>query len=199
MFQPRQRDELQKLVQSHAHIRAVGAGHSFSALVKTDSVLINLDHFKGVVDFNEDKTQCTVLAGTRLDALGEYLAPINQALFNQGDIDQQSLAGAISTGTHGTGIDLQCLAAFVEGFELLTADGELLQCNRQQNTEIFQAGRVALGSLGILTKITLQNRPRYKLKEQIRLCPIQDVYVHIDQWKQQHRHIEFWTFIHSDQ
>ena len=199
IFQPRQRDELQKLVQSHAHIRAVGAGHSFSALVKTDSVLINLDHFKGVVDFNEDKTQCTVLAGTRLDALGEYLAPINQALFNQGDIDQQSLAGAISTGTHGTGIDLQCLAAFVEGFELLTADGELLQCDRQQNTEIFQAGRVALGSLGILTKITLQNRPRYKLKEQIRLCPIQDVFTHIDQWKQQHRHIEFWAFIHSDQ
>jgi FAD-linked oxidoreductase len=199
VFQPRQMNELQKLVKSHAHIRAVGAGHSFSALVKTDSVLINLDHFKGGVDFNEDKTQCTVLAGTRLDALGEYLAPINQALFNQGDIDQQSLAGAISTGTHGTGIDLQCLAAFVEGFELLTADGELLQCNRQQNTEIFQAGRVALGSLGILTKITLQNRPRYKLKEQIRLCPIQDVFTHIGQWQQQHRHIEFWAFIHSDQ
>ena len=125
--------------------------------------------------------------------------PINQALPNQGDIDQQSLAGAISTGTHGTGIDLPCLSAFVEGFELLIADGELLQCNREQNTEIFQAGRVALGSLGILTKMSLQNRPRYKLKEQIRLCSLKDVFAHIDQWKHQHRHIEFWAFIHSDQ
>ncbi|NNG74846.1 FAD-binding protein [Acinetobacter sp. ANC 4277] len=199
IFKPRQINELKKLLKSHAQIRAVGAGHSFSALVKTDAVLINLDRFKGVVTFDEDQTQCTVQAGTRLYDLGEYLAPINQALPNQGDIDQQSLAGAISTGTHGTGIDLPCLSAFVEGFELLTADGELLQCDRQQNTDIFQAGRVALGSLGILTKITLQNRPRYKLKEQIRLCPLQEVFANIDQWKYQHRHIEFWVFLHSDQ
>ena len=199
IFKPRQINELKKLLKSHAQIRAVGAGHSFSALVKTDAVLINLDRFKGVVAFDEDQTQCTVQAGTRLYDLGEYLAPINQALPNQGDIDQQSLAGAISTGTHGTGIDLPCLSAFVEGFELLTADGELLQCDRQQNTEIFQAGRVALGSFGILTKITLQNRSRYKLKEQIRLCPLQEVFANIDQWKHQHRHIEFWAFLHSDQ
>ena len=199
IFKPRQINELKKLLKSHAQIRAVGAGHSFSALVKTDAVLINLDRFKGVVTFDEDQTQCTVQAGTRLYDLGEYLAPINQALPNQGDIDQQSLAGAISTGTHGTGIDLPCLSAFVEGFELLTADGELLQCDRQQNTEIFQAGRVALGSFGILTKITLQNRSRYKLKEQIRLCPLQEVFANIDQWKHQHRHIEFWAFLHSDQ
>lgn len=199
IFKPRQINELKKLLKSYAHIRAVGAGHSFSALVKTDEVVINLDRFKGVVAFDEDQTQCTVQAGTRLYDLGEYLAPINQALLNQGDIDQQSLAGAISTGTHGTGIDLPCLSAFVEGFELLTADGELLQCDRQQNTDIFQAGRVALGSLGILTKITLQNRSRYKLKEQIRLCPLQEVFANIDQWKHQHRHIEFWAFLHSDQ
>lgn len=126
IFKPSQINELQSLVKSHAHIRAVGAGHSFSALVNTDTVLINLDRFKGVVAFDEDQTQCTVQAGMRLYDLGEYLAPINQALPNQGDIDQQSLAGAISTGTHGTGIDLPCLSAFVEGFELLTADGELL-------------------------------------------------------------------------
>ncbi len=94
-------------------------------------------------------------------------------MINQGDIDQQSLAGAISTGTHGTGIDLPCLSAFVQGFESLTADGELLQCDEQQSTEIFQAGRVTLGGFGILTNI--------------------------DQWKHQHRHIEFWAFLHADQ
>lgn len=199
IVQPSQISELQSLVKTHAHIRAVGAGHSFSPLAKTDEVLLNLDQFKGVVAFDQEKTQCTVYAGTRLYDFGKDLTPINQALINQGDIDQQSLAGAISTGTHGTGIDLPCISAFVEGFELLTADGELLQCHRQQNTEIFQAGRVALGSLGILTQITLQNRPRYKLKEQIRLCSLKDIFTHIDQWKHQHRHIEFWAFLHADQ
>lgn len=199
IVQPSQISELQSLVKTHAHIRAVGARHSFSPLAKTDEILLNLDQFKGVVAFDQEKTQCTVRAGTRLYDLGEYLTPINQALINQGDIDQQSLAGAISTGTHGTGIDLPCISAFVEGFELLTAAGELLQCDAQQNTEIFQAGRVALGSLGILTQITLQNRPQYKLKEQIRLCSLKNIFTHIDQWKHQHRHIEFWAFLHADQ
>ena len=192
--QPSQISALQKIVKSCEHIRVVGAGHSFSALAKTDDLLLNLDQFKGIVAFDQEKTQCTVQAGTRLYDLGKDLAPINQ-----GDIDQQSLAGAISTGTHGTGIDLPCISAFVEGFELLTADGELLQCHREQNAEIFQAGRVALGSLGILTQITLQNRPRYKLKEQIQLCSLKDIFTHIGQWKHQHRHIEFWAFLHSDQ
>ncbi|WP_425879239.1 D-arabinono-1,4-lactone oxidase [Acinetobacter sp. TWP2-2-3] len=199
IVQPSQISELQSLVKTHAHIRAVGAGHSFSPLAKTNEVLLNLDLLKGIVAFDQEKTQCTVRAGTRLYDLGKDLVPINQALINQGDIDQQSLAGAISTGTHGTGIDLPCISAFVEGFELLTADGELLQCHREQNAEIFQAGRVALGSLGILTQITLQNRPRYKLKEQIQLCSLKDIFTHIGQWKHQHRHIEFWAFLHADQ
>lgn len=199
IVQPSQISELQSLVKTHAHIRAVGAGHSFSPLAKTDEVLLNLDLLKGIVAFDQEKTQCTVRAGTRLYDLGKDLVPINQALINQGDIDQQSLAGAISTGTHGTGIDLPCISAFVEGFELLTADGELLQCHREQNAEIFQAGRVALGSLGILTQITLQNRPRYKLKEQIQLCSLKDIFTHIGQLKHQHRHIEFWAFLHADQ
>lgn len=198
IIQPQHMNELQKIVKSYDHIRVVGAGHSFSAVAKTDELLLNLDHLNGLVAYDEAQMQSTVQAGTRLYELGEVLAPINQALINQGDIDQQSLAGAIATGTHGTGVDLPCLSAFVEGFELLTADGERLQCDPRQNIDIFQAGRVALGSLGVLTKITLQNRPRYKLKEQIRLCPIQEIFANIDQWKQQHRHIEFWTFIHSD-
>lgn len=199
MVQPSQIGELQELVKSHPQIRVVGAGHSFSPLAKTDDVLLNLDQLKGIVAFDPDKTQCTMQAGTRLYDLGADLASIHQALINQGDIDQQSLAGAISTGTHGTGIDLPCLSAFVEGFELLTSNGELLQCHRQQNSEIFQAGRVALGSLGVLTKITLQNRSCYKLKEQIQLSPIKEVFAQIDQWKYQHRHIEFWAFLHADQ
>ena len=189
---------LQDIVKSSPQIRAVGAGHSFSALATTDNILVNLDHLRGVVAWDKVNTRATMQAGTRLYELGKDLTPFNQALINQGDIDQQSLAGAISTATHGTGVDLPCLAAFVQGFELLTADGELLQCNQQQNSDIFQAGRVALGSLGVLTKITLQNRSCYKLKEQIRLCRLKEVFTQLEHWKNQHRHIEFWAFIHSD-
>ena len=151
--QPKDMDQLIHLVQSHDKLRVVGAGHSFSALAKTDDVLLNLDHFTGVTEIDAEGCQSTVQGGTRLFDLGEQLAASNQALINQGDIDRQSLAGAIATGTHGTGLGLPCLSALVEGFELLTAHGELIQCDAQQNPEIFQAGRVALGSLGVLTQI----------------------------------------------
>ncbi|MEG1235826.1 MAG: D-arabinono-1,4-lactone oxidase, partial [Acinetobacter sp.] len=119
-------------------------------------------------------------------------------LMNQGDIDQQSLAGAVSTGTHGTGADLHCISAYVEDFELLTASGEILNCSRTENPEIFAAGRVSLGSLGILTKITMQNRPRFKLKEHIQLCTVADMMQFIQQWKHQHRHIECFVFSHAE-
>ena len=109
---------------------------------------------------------------------------------NQGDIDQQSLAGALSTGTHGTGASLQCLSAMLAGFELLTADGELLWCDANEHVEIFNLGRVALGSLGILTKVTMQNRPAYRLYEQQRLSPLREVLDNIMTWKDQHRPVE---------
>lgn len=95
-------NELQKIVKSSVYISVVGTGHSFSAVAKTNDVLLNLDHFNGVIAFDEDQNQSTVQAGTCLYELGEDLTPLNQALLNQGDIDQQSLAGAISTATHGT-------------------------------------------------------------------------------------------------
>ncbi|WP_180177827.1 D-arabinono-1,4-lactone oxidase [Acinetobacter sp. YH01005] len=197
--QPKNLEQLMEVVQSQPKIRMVGAGHSFSPLAKTTDTLVSLDHLKGILDIDAERCQSTVQAGTRLFDLGEKLASFDQALINQGDIDRQSLAGAIATGTHGTGLELPCLSALVKGFELLTAQGELLQCSAEQNSEIFQAGRVSLGSLGVLTHVQLQNRPMYKLKEQTRLCPLNDVMQNMQQWQYEHRHIEFWAFSHADQ
>lgn len=199
IFHPTDIQALQDIVRDHPKIRVVGAGHSFSPLVCTDATLISLNHMTGVVSSDVSHCQSTIYSGTRLCDLDESLQPINQALINQGDIDQQSLAGAISTGTHGTGADLHCISVYVEGFELLTASGEILKCSRMEHPEIFAAGRISLGSLGILTQITLQNRPRYKLKEHIELCAVEDMMQHIQQWKQQHRHIECFVFAHSKQ
>ena len=190
--------ELQHIVQSHPKIRVVGAGHSFTPLVCTDATLVSLNQISGVASSHTAHSRCSIYAGTRLYNLDQYLEPINQALMNQGDIDQQSLAGAVSTGTHGTGADLHCISAYVEDFELLTASGEILNCSRTENPEIFAAGRVSLGSLGILTKITMQNRPRFKLKEHIQLCTVADMMQFIQQWKHQHRHIECFVFSHAE-
>lgn len=190
--------ELQHIVQSHPKIRVVGAGHSFTPLVCTDATLVSLNQISGMASSDTAHSRCSIYAGTRLYNLDQYLEPINQALMNQGDIDQQSLAGAVSTGTHGTGADLHCISAYVEDFELLTAAGEILNCSRTENSEIFAAGRVSLGSLGILTKITMQNRPRFKLKEHIQLCTVADMMQFIQRWKHQHRHIECFVFSHAE-
>jgi FAD-linked oxidoreductase len=194
---PLNSDDLKQTIQQAQKCRVVGAGHSFSPLVCTDDTLITLDFLSGIVRHDANLQQSTLYAGTRLKDLPPLLDPINQALINQGDIDQQSLAGAVATGTHGTGIDLTCLSAFVEGFELITANGESLRCDRSQNTDVFSAGRVALGSFGVFSEITLQNMPRYRLKEQLSLAPLQDIYSHMDQWKTEHRHIECWVFAHA--
>lgn len=189
--------ELSQIIRQAQKCRVVGAGHSFSPLVCTDDTLISLDSLTGLVRYDKQLNQSTLHAGTRLKNLGAVLDPINQALQNQGDIDEQSLAGAVSTGTHGTGVDLTCLSGFVEGFQLVTANGEILECNATENSTIFEAGRVSLGSLGVLSQITMQNRPRYRLKEQIQLTPLKDILSHMDQWKTEHRHIECMVFVYA--
>lgn len=199
IIQPSSLDALQSAVRMYPKIRTAGAGHSFSALAQTNDVLINLDHFRGIAEHDAALCQSTIYAGTRLYAAGEKLSAFNQALINQGDIDQQSLAGAVATGTHGTGAGLSCLSANVAGFELVTADGDAVWCDAEQNAELYQAGRISLGSLGIMTKIKMQCRPMYRLKEHIRLCSMDELTEHLDQWKLKHRHIEFWSFIHSPQ
>ena len=199
ILKPQSLSELQDIVRQSDKIRVVGAGHSFTPLVCTDATLLSLDHLSGVVSADEQNSIAEVWSGTRLFNLDQYLQPINQSLMQQGDIDQQSLAGAVSTGTHGTGADMQCISAYVQSFELLTASGELLQCSPTENAEIFQAGRVSLGSFGVLTKISMQDKPRYKLKEHVELCPLSEVVQHIQQWKTEHRHIEFFAFSHAEQ
>ncbi|QIO05050.1 D-arabinono-1,4-lactone oxidase [Acinetobacter shaoyimingii] len=196
---PNDLEQLQTMVAEHEKIRVVGAGHSFTPLVQTNETLISLDRFSNVHHVDQTTCQSTLGAGIRLYDLGAYLQPYDQALINQGDIDQQSLAGAISTGTHGTGADLQCLSAYVEGFELLKANGELIQCSRNENIDIFHAGRVALGSLGILTKITMQNRAKYKLKERIQLAPVQESLDQFTALMKTHRHLEYFIFPYTNQ
>ncbi|MFI8568969.1 D-arabinono-1,4-lactone oxidase [Rhodococcus sp. NPDC078407] len=160
--QPSSVDELSAILWDAAArslpVRCVGAGHSFTPIAVTDGVQIVLDTLRGIesVERNHDgSAQVTVLAGTRLRELTARLWDLGLAMTNLGDIDEQSVAGAISTGTHGTGVRFGGIATQVSALELMTADGQLLRCSGNENTELFDAARVGLGALGVITRVTL--------------------------------------------
>src|SRR6185437_7653922 len=123
-------DDLARMVGAYGRdgrqVRVVGSGHSFTPLAQTDDVLLSLDQVQGIEAFDAERQTVTVLGGTRLKELGEALLARGVAQENLGDIDVQSIAGAISTGTHGTGIRFGTLSTQVAGLTLVTASGELL-------------------------------------------------------------------------
>ena len=145
--------ELQRLMRTGAGpIRPVGAGHSFGALVPTEGTIVSLDRLNALVAADADKLTATVGAGVRLYTLGEMLEHAGQSMQALPDINKQSLAGAISTATHGAGAGLGSLSASVIALQLMTPDGELHDCDATKNRELFDAARVSLGALGIITQ-----------------------------------------------
>src|SRR5690554_5075034 len=173
-------------------IRAVGAGHSFSPLVPTDGTILSLDRLSGVLSHDSASHRATIRAGTRLGALAGELAERGLALDNMPDINKQTLAGAIATATHGTGAELPSLSDFVTGLRLVTASGETVECSATRNADIFQAARVSLGALGIVTEVTMQARPLYKLKRRTWIEPIEDMLEAAPERRKTHRNFEFY-------
>ena len=159
--------ELQELISSATGtIRPVGAGHSFTPLVPTDGTIVSLSRLSGLVDHDPENLQATLWAGTRLGDIGQPLEDIGQALINMPDIDEQALAGCLATATHGTGANIGGMPTFVKSLELVTASGELLRCDAENNSEVYEAARVSLGALGVLTQVTLQNVAPYRLRRE---------------------------------
>ncbi|MEZ5045068.1 MAG: D-arabinono-1,4-lactone oxidase [Saprospiraceae bacterium] len=145
-------------------IRIIGSGHSFTQLCVTDDVLISLDHFQGLTAVDQQSCQATVKGGTRLKHLGELLYSQGLGMENLGDIDTQSIAGTISTGTHGTGISLGTISTQVKAIRFVNGLGEIVNCSETELPSLFKAAQVSLGVLGIITEVTLQCVPAYKLK-----------------------------------
>ncbi len=182
-----------------APIRVAGRGHSFTPLVETGGTIMTMWALRGVVDHDEEKQVARIKAGTTIRDLGPELFERGLALINQGDIDRQALAGAVGTGTHGTGGTLGSVSAAVEGFRLATANGEILTCNRAENTDVFDAGRVSLGTLGVMTEITMKCRPVYALEETGGRMPIDEVLSRAPELRDSERHFEFFWFPFADQ
>ncbi len=198
-FAPGSEDELvQFLRTTNGAVRPVGAGHSFSPLVPTDGHLVVLDRMAGLLEHNSETVQATFAAGTRLGSCGALLEPIGQAMFNLPDIDRQTLAGATSTATHGTGIGFNTLSGYITGLRLVTATGEVLDIDAENNSALFDAARAALGALGIVTQIRMQNRTPYRLKERNWVERTETVLEHFDESARAHRHFEMFPLVHSD-
>ncbi|HTP77201.1 MAG TPA: D-arabinono-1,4-lactone oxidase [Rhizomicrobium sp.] len=184
--------------QGHWPVRVPGTGHSFTPLNATDGTLIDLSSFKGLRSIDPNANVATLGAATNLWAIGPLLHPHGRALKNMGDIDRQTLAGVVGTGTHGTGVTLGSLSSEVAGFRLMTAKGEILNCTPTENAEIFAAGRTSMGSLGVMTEISVNVRPAYKLVERNFLLPVDELWDKLDGFVTGNRHFEFFWFPYAD-
>ena len=193
---PTSEEELQKLVikalNDHQKIRVIGSGHSFTPLCATNEILVSLDKCQGLISFEKEKNIATVKGGTKLSLLGELLFEKGLAMENMGDINVQSIAGAISTGTHGTGVSLKSISNQVIGLKFINGKGDIISCSANQNTSLFKAAQVSLGCLGIITEVTLQCVPAYKLKLQNKKEKLEDVLITLQERNQQNRNFEFY-------
>ena len=179
-------------------VKAVGAGHSFTGIAVAPGVLLDLTDLTGLVAADRETGRVTLKAGTRLHRIPGLLARYGLAMPNLGDIDRQSISGAISTGTHGTGARFGGIATQVTGATLVTADGELLVVDQTQNTELLPAVALGLGALGILVEVTLQCVPAFLLHAVERPEELGGVLDDIDARVAASDHFEFYWFPHTD-
>ncbi|MEZ5561064.1 MAG: D-arabinono-1,4-lactone oxidase [Pseudomonadales bacterium] len=196
---PASEDELAAfLASTSGPVRPVGSGHSFTPLVPTDGHLIVIDQLAGLLDHDAQALRATFGAGTRLGDMGAPLEKIGQGMFILPDIDRQTLAGATATATHGTGIGFTCLSGYVTELRLITPRGEIMDISAGSHPELFDAARVSLGALGVITRMTMQNRDSYRLKARNWVQPIEEVLEGFDESAASHRHFEMFPLTHSD-
>jgi FAD-linked oxidoreductase len=199
---PRTVEAVQRSVNAAAasglRVKAVGAGHSFTGIAAAPGVLLDLTDLSGLVHVDRERSRVTLLAGTRLHQIPRLLAPHGLAMENLGDIDRQSISGAISTGTHGTGARFGGVSTQVVGATLVTASGELLTVSETENAELLPAVALGLGALGILVDVTVQCVPAFVLHAVEHPEDLGDVLGALDQRVAEVDHFEFYWFPHTD-
>lgn len=181
-------------VSGDGTLRVAGAGHSFNQQVESNDVLLDLSGLTGVETLDGS---AAVKAGTPLHTLNRALAREGQALRNLGDIDRQSLAGALATGTHGTGREHGILSTQAMRYRFVTTDG-VRECSRGSDPELFRAAQVSLGALGVVTEVELDVVPTYKLRLQKNKLALEDVLDRVDEFARENRHFEFFWFPTTD-
>ncbi|MGB8602200.1 MAG: D-arabinono-1,4-lactone oxidase [Rhizomicrobium sp.] len=179
-------------------VRVAGSGMSSSPLCETNGLMLDLTAFDGLYGFDFDTSVATIGAGTPLWDIASLLHREGYALNNMGDSDRGTLGGQIAVGAHGSGWNLRSLSADVDSFTLVLTSGEVLHCSATENSEIFTAGRVALGLLGVMTEIGMKVRPRYKLVKTYFVHSVDETFRQLDGLAQANRHFEFFWFPHNE-
>ncbi|MCF3132014.1 D-arabinono-1,4-lactone oxidase [Streptomyces olivochromogenes] len=188
---------VRKAAEDGLTVKAVGSGHSFTSIAATGGVLIRPQLLTGIRSIDRDAMTVTVEAGTPLKRLNLALAREGLSLTNMGDIMEQTVSGATSTGTHGTGRESASIAAQIKGLELVTGDGSLLTCSEKENPEVFAAARIGLGALGVITAITFAVEPVFLLTAREEPMPFDRVLAEFDQLWAENEHFEFYWFPHT--
>ncbi|WP_370415622.1 D-arabinono-1,4-lactone oxidase [Streptomyces fradiae] len=178
-------------------VKAVGSGHSFTSIAATDGVLLRMDRLDGILSVDRASGLVTVGGGAPLHRLNPLLAEHGLALENMGDIDRQTITGAISTGTHGTGVRFGSISTQVRALDLVLADGTAVHCSADEHPELFSAARVGLGALGVVTAVTLQCVPSFALRCVEEPMPLDRVLDGLDELVDGSDHFEFFWFPHT--
>ena len=195
---PRDVEEVAAAVRSGDAVRVAGAGHSFTPLVPTTGTLLSLQRMDRVLGVDPATGRARVQAGITLAALSEALAAHGLALENLGDINVQSLAGAMSTATHGTGAGLRNLSAQAVAVQLVTGDGSVVEVSADDDPDAWRAARVSLGALGVITEVTVQCVPAFTLRGVDAPRPLEETLERFDELAAASEHFEFFVFPHTD-
>jgi FAD-linked oxidoreductase len=199
---PGSREELSEAIAAAAaagrRVSVAGSGHSFTATAMTDGTMVRIEALKGVIDADPGSGLVEVGAGTVLADLNQELARLGLAMENLGDIDRQTIAGAISTGTHGTGARLRNISAQVEGLELVLADGGVRRLSASSRPELLRAARVGVGALGAISAVTLRCVPAFTLERVDTPRPREQVLDAFQESADAHDHFELFTFPYAD-
>lgn len=179
-------------------VKMIGTGHSFTAISAPEHTMLKPGAVTGIVAVDRDALTVTVAAGTQLKHFNSALEQLGLSLHNMGDIAEQTLAGAISTGTHGTGGVAAGLAAQVVGLELVTGTGELLHATPDENPEVLEMARLGLGALGILTTITFAVEPLFLLEAVEEPMSWDQAVSTFDELAAEHHHVDVYWFPHTD-
>ena len=180
------------VAEAPAPIRPVGSGHSFVGLAPSEGTMLDISPLAGIISHDEKAGVITLGAGTRLQYAARLLAERGLAFPNLSDIDTQTLAGLFSTSTHGTGLTLQALHGVIEGFRIVTPSGETRDVTAASDPDLFAAGKVSLGALGVIAAYTIRPVKAFKLRRRITAVDIDALYPQIDALAAAHRNVEFY-------
>lgn len=180
-------------------IRVAGSGHSSSALVQTPDILMSMRDHRGLIDYDSRSSRATVGAGTILHDLGSILHGVGLGMQNLGDVDTQTIAGVIGTGTHGSGRKLQNISATLVGVRAVTGTAEVVDWSAEEHPDLIDAARVSMGLLGIFTAVRLQLEPTYRLRRREYGARTDDCLTHLDELADTHRNFDFYWYPRRDE